>query len=98
MKRPIYIGDELTASGYRLAGVRTRTPPPEAVTEVFAWACRESDLVLLGVAQARQIPAGELESALCALHPQVLVVPDITEREPMRDLAARIRSQLGVSG
>ncbi len=93
---PIYIGDEVSAAGYRLAGMRVRTPAEGEVLEVFRWARGETELLLLSVAQARQLPAAELNQALCELTPQILIVPDIRQRLPMRDLPTRIRTELGV--
>jgi hypothetical protein len=48
------------------------------------------------VEQARQLPAGELAQVLAATRPQVLIVPDIQQQVPMRDLTTRIRTQLGM--
>lgn len=93
---PIFIGDEPSAAGYRLAGMRTRSPRADEVLEVFRWACGETDLLLLGVEQARQLPEGELVQALRQLSPQILIVPDIRQQVPMRDLPVRIRTQLGM--
>lgn len=93
---PIYIGDELSAAGYRLAGLRVRTPEPAEVLAVFRWAREETDLILLGVEQARRLPAAELQQALRELAPQIMIVPDIRRRTPMRDLPNRIRTTLGV--
>jgi vacuolar-type H+-ATPase subunit F/Vma7 len=93
---PIYIGDETSAAGYRLAGLRTRSPRADELLEVFRWACGETDLLLLGVEQARQLPAEELAQALRAPIPLVLVVPDPQQQVPMRDLPNRIRTQLGM--
>jgi vacuolar-type H+-ATPase subunit F/Vma7 len=93
---PIFIGDEPSAAGYRLAGLRTRSPRADEVLEVFRWACAETDLLLLGVEQARQLPAEELAQARRALQPQILIVPDFRQQVPLRDLPVRIRSQLGM--
>lgn len=93
---PIYIGDELSAAGYRLAGLRTRSPKGDELLDVFRWACGETGLLLLGVEQARQLPAEELVQAVHNLKPQILVVPDIRQQVPMRNLPLRIRTQLGM--
>jgi len=93
---PIFIGDETSAAGYRLAGLRTRSPRAEELLETFRWACGETGLLLLGVAQARQLPAEELAQAVQRLQPQILIVPDIQQQIPMRDLPVRIRTQLGM--
>lgn len=93
---PIFIGDETSAAGYRLAGLRTRSPHADEVLEVFRWACAETDLLLLGIVQARQLPADELAQAMHRPQPQILIVPDIHQQIPMRDLLVRIRTQLGM--
>lgn len=93
---PIFIGDETSAAGYRLAGLRTFSPGSEELVEVFRRACTEADLLLLGVELARQLPAQLLLEALQAPGLQVQIVPDLNQRLPMRDLPRRIRSQLGM--
>ena len=93
---PIYIGDELSAAGYRLAGMRVHSPGPDDVLEVFRRAREETELLLLSVEKARQLPAAELNQALCELTPQIIIVPDIRQRLQMRDLPTRIRTELGV--
>lgn len=93
---PIFIGDELTATGYRLAGLRIRSPRPEETLMVFRWALGETELLLLSVEAARRLPPRELNAALSGLSPQILIVPDVRRRVPMRNLPARIRTELGV--
>lgn len=92
---PIFIGDEVTAAGYRLAGLRTHSPGADELPDVFHTACHETDLLLLTAEYARWLPAAELQQALRALSPLLLIVPDIRRRVPTRDLAIRIRTLLG---
>ena len=93
---PVYIGDELSAAGYRLAGMRVHTPAAEDVLETFRRTLGETELLLLSVETARHLPAAELNRALGELKPQILIVPDIRGRVPLRDLPTRIRTALGV--
>lgn len=97
MPAPVFIGDELSATGYRLGGARVHSPPLEDAPDVFRRAQRETDLILISVEFARSLPEKELNGALMRERPLVLVVPDIRERFVMRDVPARLRRELGVS-
>lgn len=96
MAVPVYIGDEVSAAGYRLAGLRVYVPPEEDVLETIEHALRDAPLVLLGADLASHLPAIELDRLLSGISPAVVVVPDIRGRAPLPDLAHRLREQLGV--
>ena len=96
MSAPIYLGDEVVAAGYRLAGARVRTPPVGESAAALARACAESPLVLLSASLAARIGERQLRAALSALSPLVLIVPDLQGEVPMPDLAARLHAQLGL--
>jgi vacuolar-type H+-ATPase subunit F/Vma7 len=96
MPVPIYLGDEVTAAGYRLAGVQVRIPAPREAGAAFAEACALAPLVLVSAAVAVHIEAAQLHAALSALQPLVLIVPDAQGGVPRPDLAARLRGQLGM--
>lgn len=96
MSAPIFIGDEISAAAYRLAGALVRTPAPDEVISVFRWAQTEAPLVLITVEFARWLPSPELNQAIAALAPPVLVVPDVLNHHPLPDLAIELRSHLGV--
>lgn len=96
MSAPIYLGDEVTAAGYRLAGARVRVPHGGEETAAFAAACADAPLVLVSAAVAARIDDTELRTALAALAPLVLIVPDPVGETPVPDVAARLRRQLGL--
>lgn len=96
MSAPVYLGDEVSAAGYRLAGARVRTPAAGEAAQALAWACEQAPLVLVSAAVAAQIGDAVLRPALSALAPLVLVVPDPQGLAPLPDLAARLRGQLGI--
>jgi len=93
---PIYIGDEVSATGFRLAGLRTRTPGPDDCEEVLKWACNEAPLILISAGLAECIPQPRLDECLARQDPPIVVVPDVLGRASMPDLANRLRRQLGV--
>jgi vacuolar-type H+-ATPase subunit F/Vma7 len=97
MARVYYIGDEVTAAGYRLAGAETRVPAPPEAGEVFRRACSDgADLILLSAALAPEVDPGDLSAALIAEAPLVAIVPDAFGRFPPPDVARDVRLALGI--
>ena len=96
MRPPIYLGDEVSAAGYRLAGAEVRVAAPGDSDAAFAAACAQAPLVLVSAAVAAHLEAGQLRTALAALQPLVLIVPDAQGEVARPDLAARLRGQLGM--
>jgi vacuolar-type H+-ATPase subunit F/Vma7 len=96
MSAPIFIGDEISASAYRLAGAEVRTPTSDELAATIKRAFAESDLVLITAQYAQRLPADELAQMQAQLHPLVLVVPDVRERAPLPDYANQLRRQLGI--
>ena len=98
MRRPPhFIGDEVTAAGFRLAGLRTSVPEPGKEAAVLRRACEEAQLVLVTAEVAAKVPQSELRTLQGARRPLLLVVPDACGRLPAPDLAAGLRQQLGLT-
>jgi len=91
-----YLGDEIGAAGYRLAGATVHVPRKGEEGSMLAAARAESSVVLVSAAVAVRIAEGELRRAVAALSPLTLVVPDPVVAEPLPDVAARLRRQLGL--
>jgi vacuolar-type H+-ATPase subunit F/Vma7 len=96
MPAPIFIGDELSAAGYRLAGALVRVPDPGEEAAALEWASTAAELVLVSAECAAQIPRKQLDAALSRMSPLVLVVPDACGESRPEDIAASIRRQLGM--
>jgi vacuolar-type H+-ATPase subunit F/Vma7 len=96
MPTPIFLGDEITAAGYRLAGVHTRVPAAGEESAALADARASAQLVIVGAGLAARIEAGAMERALTAATPLVVVVPDAPAETAPPDLAARLAAQLGL--
>jgi vacuolar-type H+-ATPase subunit F/Vma7 len=96
MSAPVYIGDEVSAAGFRLAGARATVPDDGGEAAALADALAAAPLVLVSAAIAARIPWGEMAKALAALAPLTLIVPDLVGNVPIPDLAARLRRQLGM--
>jgi len=98
----VYIGDEWSAAGWRLAGVRVFVPAAgdgaSAVRRAFDQACADSPpLVLIGARLARQLDRERLNEARRRLDPPVLVVGDAAGAETPDDIAGSIRERMGVA-
>jgi len=96
MAAVVYLGDEFSAAGYRLAGVDAQVPPPGEAGTALTRACAQAPLVLLSAALAAQINAATLRAASAAMAPLVLVVPDPQGIAAVPDLASRLRRELGL--
>jgi len=93
----IYLGDEVSAAGYRLAGVDARVPPPGGEGQALAAALAQAKLVLVSASVALRVPAADLRAAQRALAPLTVVVPDLQGEAPLPDLASRLRAELGLA-
>ena len=93
----IFIGDEVTAEGFRLAGARTHVPAKDAVAASLADALRTADLVLITEDAASKLDADSLDRAVRAASPLVLVIPDAGFRRMPPDAADAVERVLGIS-
>lgn len=94
--RIVYIGDEVTAAGHRLAGLSTRAPGSGEETAVLREELARAALILISRRVAGRIGRPELQHALAQASPLTLVMPEGAALPPGIDIAARVRLQLGV--
>lgn len=100
MAVPVFIGDEWTAAGWRLAGAMVMVPElrPAPVREAFEQACAESPvLVLISARCAHLLDPARLMDARRKLDPPVLVVGDAAGSDRPDDIAGEIRERMGVA-
>jgi vacuolar-type H+-ATPase subunit F/Vma7 len=93
----VYVGDELGAAGYRLAGAQVIVPAPGEEAAALDQARQLGWLVLLCAEVAGRIDPDALRQATSALSPLLLVVPDMQGQARIGDLAERLRAQLGLA-
>ena len=96
MGAPAYLGDEVSAAGYRLAGARVCTPAAGEEAAALASARAQAPLVLMSAVVAAAIGDAALRVALMSPSPLLLIVPDLHGEVPLPDLADRLRGQLGL--
>jgi vacuolar-type H+-ATPase subunit F/Vma7 len=97
MANVVFIGDEVTAAGFRLAGARVVVPQAGGEQEALATARATADLVLIGAEIAALLPRPVLSDAVAARSPLVFVVPDVRGRVTLPDVVASLQGQLGVT-
>lgn len=97
MEAPLFIGDEVTAAGYRLGGLEVRLADPDQGPAALAEACGEGrPLVLITAECAAAIPQTELARRLRALDPPLLLVADAAGRVPVPDVVEALRREVGL--
>lgn len=96
MNAAIFIGDELTAAGFRLTGIESIVASPEHAGTVLADARTRAALVIMTAELAHHVPQAALESALLAETPTLALVPDVLFRREPPDLSRRLRRVLGI--
>lgn len=96
MSVPVFIGDEVTAAGYRLAGARILTPVQGEVTAEFRKALEHAQLVFITAGCAAELAEQGLNEAIRSADPLVLVVPDAAGRAAPPDLDRQIDRVLGI--
>lgn len=91
-----FIGDEVSAAGYRLCGIDVHIADSSNALALIRQACQRASLVLIGSTTAHYIKPTELDALLASIQPPVLVVPDVRGLQAVPDIATRIRKQLGM--
>lgn len=93
----VFIGDEVSAAGFRLAGLACHTPAPEQVAALFQHARGEAGLILITAEYAAHVPEGLLAEAQREQRPLLLVIADIRGRLPPVDIVSALKRQLGLA-
>ena len=97
MARILYLGDEVTAAGLRLAGVETRAvmagDAASALREALA---ADHECVLLSGSLVEFLPESLLRDALDARETLFAVVADVLGRGATPDVAHEVRDALGI--
>ena len=96
MQGALFIGDELTATGFRLTGCDILSPDDGDITPIFEAACRKYALVMVSAACARVLDKKTFQDACLSLEPLVIEIPDIMGRYEPENLIRQVRITLGI--
>jgi len=97
MFRPIFIGDRVSACGFRLAGASVIVPQTGDEDRVFDEVLQHADLVMISAEIAARISTARLQQAQLRNNPLVLVLSDVRQHSASPDVAGRLRRVLGMS-
>lgn len=95
--RCAFIGDEVSACGFRLAGVATHSPAPTEAANLFRRLRAEAALILVTQEALAWVGEAAVQAAVAAGRPLVLVIPDVRGQSRPPDLGEAIRRQLGMA-
>jgi vacuolar-type H+-ATPase subunit F/Vma7 len=96
MSSILFLGDELTAAGLRLAGVEVRVMAGGGEAAAVAAVGDEVELLLLGAELAAGLGVAAVDALLARPRPLTVVLPDPRGRVAVADPAAGLRGELGV--
>lgn len=92
-----FLGDELTALGFRLGGVECHSPTPAETPALFRGLRERVQLILLTAQAAQALPPDLLRKTQAAQRPLVLVIADVRRRVLPPDQVEQVRRQLGMA-
>lgn len=92
-----FVGDDLSALGFRLGGVECHSPAPAETPALFRTLLERVQLILLTAEAAQALPPDLLRRTEANERPLVLVIPDVRRRLLPRDRVDLIRRQLGMA-
>jgi vacuolar-type H+-ATPase subunit F/Vma7 len=91
-----YVGSAVDAAGFRLIGAQCWAPLPGEEPAAVRAALRAAESVFISSEVAQRLPRAELDTALAAGRPLLVIIPT-AETEPYTlDPAERARAQLGL--
>ena len=92
----IFLGDEASAAGLRLAGVETHLADAATAVQAYAEHAPKADVLLLSSDVAQGLPSAQFERDLAAPRPLLLVLPALRGDAERTNPADLIRRRLGI--
>lgn len=94
----VFIGDEMSATAYRLAGIAVIVAgPEETVTVLDEEISPDTNLVLLASPHAASMSMEELSRRMREASPPLVVVEDAAGKTALPDFVTMLRRRLGVA-
>ena len=91
-----FIGDEVSAAGYRLCGVEVQIADESNALSLIRKSCERASLVLVGSSLVQHLQRADVDELLASIEPPVLIVPDVGGSHDVPDIASRVNKQLGL--
>ncbi|MEJ2059001.1 MAG: V-type ATP synthase subunit F [Gammaproteobacteria bacterium] len=94
--RVLFLGDELSAAAFRMAGCQSLAVGPEEALLALEAHLPHVDMLIMTVDIARGLPADVMRDLRQRTMPLVLEVPDVRRLSEPGDFTSAIRSHLGL--
>jgi hypothetical protein len=91
-----YVGSAIESAAFRLIGARCWSPSPGEESAAVRAALRAAESVFITGAVAQCLPRAELDVALAAGRPLLVIIPAADGEPCALDPAERARAQLGL--
>ena len=96
MANVIFIGDEITAAGFRLAGVKVFDAPDDGLADLVAAEKGRCDMMLMTTQTAARLPRPLFDQMTQWTKPLIAFIPDLREKTAPLDLEGAVRRELGI--
>ncbi|MBF0444898.1 MAG: hypothetical protein HQL68_04865 [Magnetococcales bacterium] len=96
MAKLVFIGDEISAAGWALAGMEVITPSAGSEEYTVREALRDTEMLIITAQIAQNITPGLLEKILTSTSVLTHVVGDMQNQQPQPDYEAQLRTKLGL--
>lgn len=91
-----FIGDEVSATAWRLVGVRATAVEKGDVAAAFEAELGDPGLLMITAACAAELDSERLDAAVRNAKPLILIVPDAANRSAPPDLDSEVDRVLGI--
>jgi vacuolar-type H+-ATPase subunit F/Vma7 len=91
-----YVGSEIEAAAFRLAGAACWSPASGEEVAALRAAQAAAEVVFLDATTAARLPRADLDAALASGQPLLVIVPALDGERSALDPAERVRAQLGL--
>lgn len=96
MSVPVFIGDEMTGAGFRLAGLKVLEATKDELVSDFRRVLEWAPLVIITTSVANELPNALVQAAIRRARPPVAIVPEAVGGPPLPDVERDVRAALGV--
>ncbi|MBF0382309.1 MAG: hypothetical protein HQL69_14895 [Magnetococcales bacterium] len=96
MAKLVFIGDEISAAGWALAGVEVITPADGSEERTVKGALPGCEMLIITSQVAQNITPALLEKILTSTSVLTHVVGDMQNQQPQPDYEAQLRAKLGL--
>jgi len=96
MRDAVFIGDDITALGFRLAGVETHTPDPDEVAALVGGLRETTQVIVMTPEMFAALPPRLAQELSDSEAPLLSIVADARATRPVPDIERDVKRVLGI--